>query len=129
MTQLKEGDFFLPYNKNLVERARKMRKNPTPAERKLWHLLKSTRPFGRGRIRIWRQRPINHFIVDFYIPQLKLVIEVDGDSHFSLDGQAYDQERSRILEGYDLIVLRFTNHEVLHNLDEVWERICEFLPF
>ncbi|WLT40085.1 endonuclease domain-containing protein [Synechocystis sp. B12] len=63
------------------------------------------------------------------MPQLKLVIEVDGDSHFSPDGQAYDQERSRILEGYDLTIIRFTNHEVLHNLDGVWERICEFLPF
>jgi very-short-patch-repair endonuclease len=129
MNQLKESKFFLPYNQDLVERAREMRKNPTPAESKLWNLLKSHPPFGRSGFRVWRQRPIHHFIVDFYIPQLKLVIEVDGDSHFFPDGQAYDQERSRILEGYDLTVIRFANHEVLHNLNEVWERICEFLPF
>ena len=129
MTPLKQNNFFLPYNPALVERAREMRKNPTPAEQKLWNLLRNTIPFGRGGFRVWRQRPIDHFIVDFYIPQLKLVIEVDGDFHFSPDGLAYDQERSRILEGYGLFIIRFTNQEVLHNLDEVWERICEFLPF
>jgi very-short-patch-repair endonuclease len=129
VNQLKNSDFFLPYNPDLTQRAREMRKNPTPAERKLWNLLKGTKPFGRGGIRVWRQRPIDHFIVDFYIPQLKLVIEVDGDSHFSPDSLAYDQQRSRILESYGLSVIRFTNREVLDNLDGVWERICEFLPF
>jgi very-short-patch-repair endonuclease len=63
------------YNPNLIEKAQKMRKNPTSAERKLWHFLRNSPPFGRGEIKIWRQKPIDNFIVDFYCPQLKLVIE------------------------------------------------------
>ena len=103
MTTLKEGKYFLPYNPQLVVRAREMRKNPTLAERKLWGYLRNF------PVKMWRQKPINHFIVDFYCPKLKLVIEVDGDNHFSQEGLVYDQERTRILENYGLKVVRFTN--------------------
>ncbi len=107
-------DFHLPYNPQLVERARAMRKNPTPAEQKLWvGFLRTFKP------RFLRQRPIDNYIVDFYCAQLKLVIEIDGDIHFTDDGLAYDQARSHILEGYGLKVMRFTNTEVLENFDAV----------
>jgi very-short-patch-repair endonuclease len=66
-----------------------------------------------------RQRPIAHFIVDFYCPALKLVIEVDGEVHFTDSAEAYDQERTDILEGYGLTVIRFTNQQVLDDFDEV----------
>ncbi len=72
MSKLKEGNYFLPYNPDLVARVKQMRKNPTPAERKLWEYLR-TFP-----LKFWRQKPIDNFIVDFYCPKLKLVIEVDG---------------------------------------------------
>uniref|UniRef100_A0A832M428 DUF559 domain-containing protein n=1 Tax=Oscillatoriales cyanobacterium SpSt-402 TaxID=2282168 RepID=A0A832M428_9CYAN len=64
-------------------------------------------------------------IVDFYCGALKLVIEIDGDSHFTDEGQAYDRERTKILEGYGLKVLRFTNDEVLHSFEGVRQRIGE----
>lgn len=104
----------LPYNRNLVERARELRKNMTPAEKKLWgeclrHL----------NVRVLRQRPIDNFIVDFYIPSLKLVIEVDGDSHFSEAGKTRDAERTAVLNGYGVQVIRFNNREVLDKLEGV----------
>ena len=65
MLNLKNGKLFLPYNPQLVTRAKEMRQNPSPAERKLWGFLR-TFP-----LKMWRQKPINHFIVDFYCPKLK----------------------------------------------------------
>ncbi len=116
-------DFHLPYNRELVERAKVLRKNPTQAEKKLWNDYLKT-----FELRVLRQRPIDHFIVDFYCPQLKLVIEVDGDSHFTATGQDRDTERTRVLAGYGLKVLRFSNDEVLHNFASVCQRIGDLIP-
>ena len=79
-------------------------------------------------MKFWRQKPINNFIVDFYFPKLKLVIEVDGDSHFTDSGLVYDEERTRVLEGYGLRVIRFTNDEVVQNFEGVCEQIMGFYP-
>lgn len=90
----------------------------TPAEKKLWF------DFLRNfKFRVHRQRPIDYFIVDFYCAALKLVIEVDGDSHFTEDGQAYDQQRTQRLEEYGLSVIRFTNQDVLNDFDAVCQEI------
>ena len=116
-------DFHSPYNQQLVEKAKELRKNMTPAERKLWYgYLKNF------KFRVLRQRPIDNFIVDFFCAQLKLVIEVDGESHFTDEGKDYDWERTQILEGYGLKVLRFTNDEVLQDWEGVCRRIEEEIP-
>jgi very-short-patch-repair endonuclease len=75
-----------------------------------------------------RQRPFGKFIVDFYCSELKLVIEVDGDSHFSPEAAAYDCERTLYLESLGLHVLRFTNVDVLYRLDDVKDRIWKMTP-
>jgi very-short-patch-repair endonuclease len=117
---MKESDFYLPYNPDLVAKARELRKNMTAAEKKLWY------SYLRGfKFRVLRQRPIAYFIVDFYCASLQLVIEVDGDSHFTDEGKAYDARRTEILEGYGLKVIRFTNQEVLTNFEAVCQRIAE----
>ncbi|NEO88592.1 MAG: endonuclease domain-containing protein [Spirulina sp. SIO3F2] len=108
----------LPYNRNLIPHAKKLRKNPTPTEHKLWHNYLRT-----FKYRVLRQCPIDHFIVDFYCAQLKLVIEIDGDSHFTPEAQAYDAERTQKLENYGLRVLRFTNHDILQSFSGVCEVI------
>ncbi len=123
MNNLNNTDFHLPYNPQLVERAKYLRKNMTIAEQKLWKNY-----FKNFNYRILRQRPIDHFIVDFYCPSLKLVIEIDGDSHFTDDAIIYDQERTQKLEGYGLQIIRFTNQEVLHNFEGVCERIEGLIP-
>lgn len=114
---LNDSNFHLPYNSQLIPIAKELRKNPTPAEKKLWQDLLRNFPF-----RVLRQRPIDNFIVDFYCAALKLVIEVDGESHFTQQGKQYDGERTSILEGYGLKVVRFTNVEVLQKFEGVcWE--------
>lgn len=104
----------LPYNPELKARARELRNNMTLAESKLWHgyLRRFKRPISR-------QRPIDQYIVDFYCPDLKLIIEVDGDTRCSEEGKAYDEERTRVLESYGLSVIRFSNVDVLDNFDGV----------
>lgn len=118
MTNLKDSDFYLPYDRALVLRAKELRKNMTPAEKKLWYGYLRTFKF-----RVLRQRPIDYFIVDFYCPSLKLAIEIDGDSHFSDEGKAYDKARTQRLEGYGLTMIRFTNKQVLQDFESVCEAI------
>jgi very-short-patch-repair endonuclease len=74
-----------------------------------------------------RQRPIDNFIVDFYVPKYKLVIEIDWDSHYEDWVQEYDQERTAILEWLWLKVLRYTNYEVMNNFEWVCEDILRKL--
>jgi very-short-patch-repair endonuclease len=118
VTELNDSDFHLPYNPVLVSRAKELRKNMTFAEQKLWYGYLRTLKF-----RVLRQRPIDLFIVDFYCPSLKLVIEIDGESHFTDEAQEYDRERTQRLEGYGLKVIRFTNQQVVNNFHEVCEEL------
>ena len=94
----------------------------TFAEKKLWYGYLRT-----FQHRVYRQRPIHHYIVDFYCPKLKLVIEIDGESHFTPEAQEYDQKRTEILEGYSLKVLRFTNEQVINNFEGVYRMIQKYL--
>jgi very-short-patch-repair endonuclease len=119
-----QTDNHLPYNPKLGDRARELRKNMTKAERKLWYdYLRDL------STRFYRQRPIDNFIVDFYCPSLKLVIEIDGDTHNSQEAKDYDLERSQRLEGYGLQVVRFTNEEILADFEGVCLRIENFTPY
>jgi adenine specific DNA methylase Mod/very-short-patch-repair endonuclease len=115
--------YHLPYNPKLVEKARELRKNMTEAEKKIWYgFLKNF------KYRVLRQRPIHHFIVDFYCPALKLVIEIDGEQHYTEEGKAYDEERRKILERYGLREIRFRNKEVMNEFDRVCKEIERIPP-
>ncbi|MEO0541088.1 MAG: endonuclease domain-containing protein [Cyanobacteria bacterium P01_A01_bin.105] len=109
---------YLPYNHALLPRARALRKNMTPAEQKLWHGFLKKQP-----VRFLRQRPIDNFIVDFYGPSWKLIIEVDGNHHDTALVKAYDDQRTSILEAYGMQVVRFTNQQVMHNFEDVCQQI------
>lgn len=106
------------YNSKLIDRARKMRKVMTPAEKHLWFNCLADAPF-----KFRKQRPVGNFIVDFYCAELKLVIEVDGDSHFTEQGLVYDHERTQYLESRGMRILRFTNSEVLYQTEAIREKI------
>lgn len=109
---------FIPYRRDLKSKARELRANLTAAEQKLWF------QFLRGfPHRVLRQKPLAGFIVDFYCAKLKLVIEIDGDSHFDPAALAYDRQRSLVLNQLGLKVLRFTNLEVMAEFEAVCERI------
>jgi very-short-patch-repair endonuclease len=114
------GSFHLPYNPNLTERARELRKNPTPAEKKIW--LGYLKNFQHA---VFRQRPVDNYIVDFYCPEYRLVIEIDGESHLTDEGLEYDEERTRVLEGYGVRIVRFLNKDVLDNFEAVVDSIEE----
>jgi very-short-patch-repair endonuclease len=115
---LTTNDFHLPYNQKLILKAKELRQNMTVAEKRLWHNYLKNLP-----LRVLRQRPIDNFIVDFYCAKLKLVIEVDGNSHVTDDGIESDRARTQILEGYGLKIIRFTNDEVFNNFEAVCEAI------
>jgi very-short-patch-repair endonuclease/DNA modification methylase len=101
------------------ERARALRKEMTDAERLLW---KSLRRQQLG-VKFRRQHPIGPYIADFYSWEAGLVVEVDGDTHFTPEMQEYDAIRTQYLESLGLQVLRFTNVEIRNYLDAVVERI------
>ena len=103
-------------------RARKLRRDQTDAEKKLWACLRAGR---LGEFRFRRQFPIGNFIADFACPRAQLVIELDGGQH--LDQAAKDAWRTRLIEQRDYRVIRFWDAEVLTDIDSVLQRIDEAL--
>ena len=109
---------MIPKNNNLLERARRLRREMTPQERTLWYMFLHTYP-----VKFYKQRIVESFIVDFYCHAAKLVIELDGSQHYEPQGQAYDEERTAILQKYGLEVLRFSNYDVNTDFRAVCEQI------
>ena len=102
-------------NNELLDNAKRLRKTMTKQERHLWYDFLRHYP-----VKIYKQRIIDHFIVDFYCHQAKLVIELDGSQHYSEEGQQYDKQRSDVIAKYGLLVLRFSNRDI----DERFEGVC-----
>ena len=115
---------IVPYDSRLVERARQLRKNMTPGERKLWQHLRNRQMMG---YKFERQRPIDRFIVDFYCRDLMLAIEIDGSSHDSDGARQRDRERQARLEGLGVCLLRFQEREVMQEMDGVLVAIENWL--
>jgi very-short-patch-repair endonuclease len=105
---------ILEYNPKLRDRARELRSNMTDAEVKLWQNLRMRQVAG---VKFMRQRPIGNYIVDFYSPETGLVIEVDGGQHYEKESEEYDKIRDAFLQDQGLTVLRFTNMDVLQNIE------------
>jgi len=112
------------WGETLKPRARSMRKDPTPAEAKLWSRLRKKQVAG---LRFRRQHPIGQFIVDFYCAEARLVIEVDGSVHDEPEVAERDTSRQQHLESLGLRVFRVTNGLVMRELDAVVERIGELV--
>lgn len=113
---------IIPYRKDLRAKAKELRNNSTLSEILLWNEIKNRRIDG---FQFHRQVPMLDFIVDFYSHELKLVIEIDGNSHN--DKVEYDDARQQKLETYGIRFLRFDDLEVKRNmrwvLDEIWEQV------
>jgi len=105
------------YNKkNVMRKRRLLRKNQTVAEKQLWGILRGRKINGykfRG------QFSIGEYICDFYCPELKLVIEIDGGQHFTKDGKEYDKLRTQEMSGMGIKVIRYGNEMILDNIDWV----------
>jgi very-short-patch-repair endonuclease len=113
---------MLTYNNRLASYSRELRKNMTDAERYLWSKVRMRQVRG---CQFYRQRIIGDYIVDFFCPRAKLVIEVDGGQHSSDEITAADEERDEYLKSKGLKVIRFNDIEVLRNIEGVVEKILE----
>ena len=111
------------YNKNLKEFARELRTNTqSKAEKYIWKAILSRKQSG---YKFLRQRPIDNFIVDFFSPSLKLIIEIDGNSH--LNKGSYDSYRENKLERFGYKLVRFKEGEVLNNISDVIDQIYHII--
>ena len=106
------------------EFARKLRREQTDVERKVWYTLRDRR-FAGYKFR--RQQPLGPYIADFVCFARKLVIELDGSQHGSEAAQGYDAKRTAFLEGQGFRVLRFWNHDINENLEGVSDAIWRAL--
>ena len=113
-----QREFFTGYNPRMKDRARELRREMTRQERHLWYDFLRDYP-----VKCYRQRSIDRFIADFYCSQAHLVIEVDGGQHYTPEGLAYDSERSAVLQGYQLTVIRVSNADIDRNFPGVCEMI------
>lgn len=115
---------MLPFNKNLKPVARKLRSSTTDAEKSLWSKIHRKQ---LGGFQFYRQKNIGDFIVDFYCPAAKLVIELDGGQHYSKEGMDKDSKRDEYLRKLGVSVMRFSDRDVLISSESVLERIFEKL--
>ena len=111
----------LPMDSKTLSRARELRRDMTPQERKLWRHLRGKQLYG---LRFRRQHPIIPFIVDFYCHAHKLVVEIDGPSHYEPDQQGRDRARTEWLVQKGMRVVRFTNRDVDRSIDGVLQEIA-----
>lgn len=103
-------------DKRLLGLSRSLRKNMTKEERRLWYEFLRELP-----LMVHRQKVIGNYIVDFYIAEKRIVIELDGSQHYSEKGKAYDFERDVFLASKGITVLRYANSDV----NERFESVCE----
>ena len=109
---------YVPYQSRLIPRARELRRDLSPAERKLWYEFLSGLPH-----KFTRQKPLGRYVADFYCSKKRLVIEVDGDSHFHESATERDAARTAALAAYGIRVIRFTNAEVMQQFEAVCMQI------
>jgi very-short-patch-repair endonuclease len=114
-----------PHDHKLKTRSQELRKNMTDAERLLWSKIRMKQLKG---LMFARQKPLGEYIADFYCHRAKLVIEVDGGQHFTNDTREYDRIRDEYLGSMGLTVLRFTNSDVIDNIEGVVSVIEQKLP-
>ena len=105
------------------DRARRLRREATEAERKLWSRLR----YHQMGVKFRRQHPVGNCIVDFISLEAKLVVEIDGGQHDRDADRLADARRTQYLEECGFRVLRFWNNEVLSDTDSVLARIADFL--
>ncbi len=100
--------------------ARKLRNNPTEAEKKLWYYLRKENLGAKFR----RQQPIGPYFPDFVCLSKRLIVELDGGQHY---GSADDKTRDEFFRNEGFIILRFWNNEVMENMDGILSKIKEYL--
>jgi very-short-patch-repair endonuclease len=117
-----ERNMFYGASPNIFEKATALRKNMTLAELILWKKLRDRKLF---KTKFRRQHPVNIFIVDFYCHEYKLAVEIDGEIHLNEEANEYDSNRTNDLNKFGIKVLRFSNDQIIFNMDSVIIKILE----
>lgn len=113
---------FQPYRKNLKQISRKLRNSQTFCEQRLWAKIRRGQ---LGGLLFYRQKPLLDYIVDFYCPKAKLIIELDGGQHYEISHQSYDIQRDQRLAALGFYVMRVDNLRIIRELDNVVEEIYQ----
>lgn len=113
------------YNKNLKDYARKLRNNSTQAEIRLWTELLRARKMKEYQF--LRQRPVLNYIADFLCKDLMLIIEVDGITHDDESQWQLDLERQNELENFGFTVLRFSDEEVMNDIEYIEQTLSQWI--
>lgn len=111
---------FIFNNKLLKVRRKELRANQTEAEKKLWEFLRGRR---FEKLKFHRQFSVGAYILDFYCPQIRIGIELDGSLHAEDEKILYDMEREKILRASNIRIVRFWNDEVENDIERVLEKI------
>ena len=111
-----------PYNEKLTRNAQSLRKNMTPEEKHLWYDFLRRLP-----LTVRRQHNIENYIVDFYIAEKRIVIEIDGRQHLVSEHKEADKQRDKELSKWSITVLRYTNENIRNNFVGVVEDILKKL--
>ena len=111
------------YRDSLVIMAQRNRRKPTETEKIIWKEILSKDKTG---YRFLRQKPIDRFIVDFYCSEISLAIEIDGESH--IKKKERDKHRDKFLNQIGITTIRFTNDEVINNIEQVKKKITDLIP-
>lgn len=113
---------MLKYDKKLTDNARKLRRNMTPEERRLWYQFLKRLPFT-----VNRQKGIGNYIVDFYCHHAAVAIELDGTQHYEPEGREYDARRDEYLHQCGITMLRYSNREINMEFESVCSHILSVL--
>lgn len=115
---------MLQHNKGLKRCSRELRKNMTDAERLLWSKIRGKQLRGR---QFYRQKIIGNYIVDFYCPSTKVIIELDGSQHYTDEGMQKDAKRDNYITNLGIKVIRFSDRELFENTNGVLEKLWDYL--
>jgi very-short-patch-repair endonuclease len=115
-----EYPMYIGAKPSIFRLAKELRKNETSAEKILWERLNRNQILG---LQFRRQHPINRFIADFFCVKIKLVIEIDGSIHEISEYKDHDLGRSEIFNDFGITVIRFSNEQILEEIDFTTEQI------
>ncbi len=115
---------LLKNKSKLLFRRRELRHKQTQEEKILWEVIRNRKLGFKFR----RQYSVGGYVLDFYCPEVKLAIELDGSQHFEKENLEYDEDRTDYLEVLGCIVLRFKNKEINENLEKVLSTIVKYFP-
>ncbi len=125
---IKEQKFItkwnLTYHLDAKNKAKMLRNNMTESEIKIWKWY-----LQKTNINVNRQKPIDHFIADFYVPSCKLVIEIDWSIHNLVEQNNYDKRRDDILKMYWIIIVRITNNNIKNYFDETMDELTDIIKY